>query len=200
MAARDRPAMSDKNPARHADLELWTDLLEKDDRTSPDEYPDMALITQDEFLYCLKAARDAATARHEDDLAQIVAAYYRREIGRLMHQAEHWANNNKPLAVHDRARSADNYFQIVVLMERDVSKGWKRPFDEMRDSLARPANPEHVGAYPPSAEISAYRDPRHAVAQLTAAEKAKQIGPATSDDANPCPHGFHPRACSECSY
>lgn len=27
-----------------------------------------------------------------------------------------------------------------------------------------------------------------------------QVGPATSDDMNPCPHGFHPRACSECSY
>jgi len=28
---------------------LWQDLLEKDDRTSPAEYPDMALITYDEF-------------------------------------------------------------------------------------------------------------------------------------------------------
>ena len=29
---------------------LWRDLLEKDDRTSPAEYPDMALITHDEFV------------------------------------------------------------------------------------------------------------------------------------------------------
>lgn len=28
---------------------LWQDLLDKDDRTSPAEYPDMALITRDEF-------------------------------------------------------------------------------------------------------------------------------------------------------
>lgn len=29
--------------------QLWQDLLDKDDRTSPEEYPDMALITYDEF-------------------------------------------------------------------------------------------------------------------------------------------------------
>lgn len=28
---------------------LWQDLLDKDDRTSPEEYPDMALITFDEL-------------------------------------------------------------------------------------------------------------------------------------------------------
>ena len=125
---------------------------------------------------------DINTARHEDELAQLVAAYYRREIGRLMAQAEHWAKNNKPLAVHDRACSADNYFQIVVLMERDVSKGWKRPFDEMRDSLARPPIPEHIGAYPPSAEISAYRDPQHAVAQLTHTLRVTERAPGPTDE------------------
>ncbi len=29
--------------------DLWQDLLDKDDRTSPEEYPDMALITREEF-------------------------------------------------------------------------------------------------------------------------------------------------------
>lgn len=104
------------------------------------------------------------------ELAQLVARYYRREIGRLMHQAEHWAKNDKPLAVHDRVNHADSLFQIVVLMERDPSQGWTPPFDEMRDSLSRPWE-NHDGAYPPSAEISAYRDPRHAVAQLRAAPR-----------------------------
>lgn len=37
---------------------LWQDLLDKDDRTSPEEYPDMALITFDEFRAAL-ASRDA---------------------------------------------------------------------------------------------------------------------------------------------
>lgn len=34
--------------------ELWQDLLEKDDRTSPEEYPEMALITFDEFAAYLR--------------------------------------------------------------------------------------------------------------------------------------------------
>lgn len=38
-------------------LALWTDLCEKDDRTSPEEYPDMALITQDEFCSTLDRFR-----------------------------------------------------------------------------------------------------------------------------------------------
>lgn len=36
--------------------QLWQELLEKDDRTSPAEYPDMALITFDEFCAALAAA------------------------------------------------------------------------------------------------------------------------------------------------
>lgn len=39
---RPAPSQSDVEAA-------WRDLLEKDDRTSPAEYPDMALITFDEF-------------------------------------------------------------------------------------------------------------------------------------------------------
>lgn len=37
---------------------LWQDLLDKDDRTSPAEYPDMALITKEEFAEALRNARD----------------------------------------------------------------------------------------------------------------------------------------------
>ena len=40
--------------------ELWRDLLEKDDRTSPEEYPDMALITFDEFAHIFNAGWQAA--------------------------------------------------------------------------------------------------------------------------------------------
>lgn len=35
--------------------ELWQELLEKDDRTSPAEYPDMALITFDEFASAIRS-------------------------------------------------------------------------------------------------------------------------------------------------
>jgi hypothetical protein len=37
---------------------IWQDLLDKDDRTSPDEYPDMALITFDELNDAILAALD----------------------------------------------------------------------------------------------------------------------------------------------
>lgn len=49
------PSSNDKLIAK-----LWLDLIEKDDRTSPEEYPDMALITEDEFIYCLKQIYNAA--------------------------------------------------------------------------------------------------------------------------------------------
>jgi hypothetical protein len=41
--------------------EAWRDLLEKDDRTSPEDYPDMALITHDELASIIFTA--AATGR-----------------------------------------------------------------------------------------------------------------------------------------
>lgn len=34
--------------------QAWRDLCEKDDRTSPEEYPEMCLITQDELRETLK--------------------------------------------------------------------------------------------------------------------------------------------------
>ena len=48
-----------------SDLEAkaqWQDLLEKDDRTSPAEYPDMALITFTEFSAALQSAHAAGEA------------------------------------------------------------------------------------------------------------------------------------------
>ncbi|WP_394658557.1 hypothetical protein [uncultured Novosphingobium sp.] len=101
----------------------------------------------------------------EVECARLLAAYLRKEIGRLMHQAEHWAKNNKPFAVHHRVMKADSYFQILVLMERDPAKGWKLPFDEIRDSLARPEI-HAPGSYPPSKELHRYRDPEFVVAAL----------------------------------
>ena len=49
---------------------LWQDQLEKDDRTSPEEYPDMALITFEEFrdavLYVARLrATQAKASTHE---------------------------------------------------------------------------------------------------------------------------------------
>lgn len=101
----------------------------------------------------------------EAECAALIAAYYRREIGTLMQQAEHWAENGKPLAVHHRVMKADDYFQIICLMERDPAKGWKLPFDEIRDALERQPI-KGPGAYPPSKDLYRYRDPAFVVAAL----------------------------------
>lgn len=52
--------MSDKPTFEQRVKLLWQDLLEKDDRTSPVERPDMALITFDEFHDYLAAVRDCS--------------------------------------------------------------------------------------------------------------------------------------------
>lgn len=109
---------------------------------------------------------DEGRAQIERECADLIARYYRREIGRLMHQAEHWAENGKPLATHHRLHKADSYFQIVSLMERDPAKGWKLPFDEIRHQLARqPLNPP--GTYPPTAELHRFRDASFVAALAT---------------------------------
>jgi uncharacterized small protein (DUF1192 family) len=42
--------------------QLWQDLIDKDDRNSPEEHPDMALITFDEFANYLRASLSPAPA------------------------------------------------------------------------------------------------------------------------------------------
>lgn len=42
--------------------EAWQDLLDKDDRTSPEAYPEMCLITRDELGVYMAAAGLAALA------------------------------------------------------------------------------------------------------------------------------------------
>lgn len=114
-------------------------------------------------------------ADHERELADLIARYYRQEIGCSMQQAEHWAKENHPLAVHHRVRKADAYYQVVALFER-FDAGHGNPFDAMRQALEQglvyPA-----GTYPPSGAIHAYRDPAFVVEKLKTASKAAG-GPA----------------------
>lgn len=42
--------------------DIWRGLCEKDDRTSPEEYPDMALITQDELAWIMTGCYQAGLA------------------------------------------------------------------------------------------------------------------------------------------
>lgn len=105
----------------------------------------------------------------ERDLASLIARYYRQEIGCSMQQAEHWAKENYPLAVHHRVRDADSNYQIVSLCERFAS--WnENPFDVMRRAVARGLL-KPAGTYPPTAEIHAYRDPAFIVEKLKTASR-----------------------------
>lgn len=115
-------------------------------------------------------AAEKALAEKERELADLIARYYHQEIGCLMQQAEHWAKENFPLAVHHRVRKADAYYQVVALFER-FAAGQGNPFDAMRDALDR-GLVKAPGAYPPTAEIDAYRDPRFVVQKLKTASKA----------------------------
>lgn len=54
--------------------EAWQEHLDRDDRTSPEEYPEMALITQDEFFRYMQQA----ASLYADTIAR-----QREEIGRL---------------------------------------------------------------------------------------------------------------------
>ena len=99
--------------------------------------------------------------------AQLIHDYYTREIERLMHQAQHWHDEGRhPAAVHHRVTKADAYYQIVAFFDpAKLALGWKDPFEQMSEALARPRIKDQ-GTYPPSAELHAYRDPRFTAQKL----------------------------------
>jgi hypothetical protein len=65
------------NPDREKVARLWQELLDKDDRTSPEEYPDMVLITFEEFESAILStiAPDEAAIRADNtaNLLSIIA-------------------------------------------------------------------------------------------------------------------------------
>lgn len=97
------------------------------------------------------------TSAIETEHAEMIARYFRREIGRLMQQAEHWAANGKPLAVHHRVVKADNYFQVVALFERHGRFG-QNVFDIIRTYLET-QDIKAPGRWPPDPALDRYRDP-----------------------------------------
>ena len=103
--------------------------------------------------------RDDIPDTREREIADLITRYYRRKIGILMQQAEHWDAKGFPIAVHYRLHAADTYYQVVHLFER-MAEGNGNPFEEMASDLSRePIKP--LGKYPPSKEMhDKYRDPR----------------------------------------
>ena len=104
------------------------------------------------------------------EVVDLITAYFRREIGRLMHQAEHWAKHDKPLAVHHRVTKADAYYQVVSLFERH-GKFDQDVFAIMRDEVNR-QDIFAPGAYPPSAYIHRYRNPTFVCEMLSGEQHA----------------------------
>jgi len=103
----------------------------------------------------------------EREMAAQVVAFYRGEIGRLMQQAQHWADNGKPLAVHHRLRKADAYFQVVCMFDRSEAQGWA-PIGERLRVVDNPVKGQSHGAYPGGAALHRYRDPQYVSSLLSA--------------------------------
>ena len=127
------------------------------------------------YQFECKAARESeAETLSRKSHAKIIHEFYKREIGRLMQQAEHWAENGKPHAVHHRIRKADAYFQVVVLFDparRDL--GFDEPFLQMERAIASaPVKPD--GTYPPSAELARYASPDFFVSEATSQLEAER--------------------------
>lgn len=122
----------------------------------------------------------------ENGLADLIVAFYEREIGRLMHQAEHWAANGAPAAVMHRLHKADAYFQIVCKFRRGIEGFEVRPFDEIRKSLTQDQITQ-PGKYPPSADLHRYRDPEFVAAALATAPKNHT---ATSEEKSEAYHNW----------
>lgn len=114
------------------------------------------------------AARETPEQKHERELAALIVAYYRREIGEKMRQAAHWRTHGAPLAVHHRVMGADSFFQIVALFERE-----KGGFREMRETLARPPFAPG-GKYPAPIEVARYRDAKFAAMRYAETQELAQ--------------------------
>ena len=70
----DKPTLAEAQTMRsaeevRAEIErLWQSLLDKDDRNSPEDYPDMAMLTFDEFSgYINQTLRWALNEQETDD-------------------------------------------------------------------------------------------------------------------------------------
>ncbi len=142
-----------------------------------------SLIQWDAFCRALNAALTATPAHQaqaqpgeREALGKLIHDYYSRQIGELMQQAEHWAENGKPLAVHHRLRTADAYFQIVAKFDpARRQKGWGEPFAEMAAELERPPI-KPLGAYPYSAELHRYNDVNFVLAALNRTPAPQEDG------------------------
>lgn len=122
---------------------------------------------------------------NKDQIATLIADYFRREIGRLMQQAEHWAAHDRPFAAHHRVMKADAYYQVVSLFGRH-GKFEQDTFEIMQVELGAPEI-KPPGVYPPSAELSRYRDPAYVAARASGEQASPNLADVYVPGAWRCP-------------
>lgn len=139
----------------------------------PNDGSPMWRVTWKERAIEAEQSLERTVIQTEMRIVQLLTDYYQKEIGVLMHQAEHWAEHGKPLAVHHRVMAADQVYQIVALMKRCMEHK-DDPFGELRRYIGmKDINPP--GSYPPKPEIHQYRDVRFVAELLGDAPPAAPI-------------------------
>lgn len=99
---------------------LWLDILEKDDRTSPEESPDMALITEEEFAGSIRYALAALNARQSGEGERATCANNARvgcEGDRLREALAEAADKFAKLADSMREEEADLLAPEIAVCE-----------------------------------------------------------------------------------
>jgi hypothetical protein len=94
----------DREPSVETREAIWRGLLEKDDRTSPADYPDMALITRDELFAYLDdfAAQARTSAPYNIDRAVSVLV----DAGR--------AKSNEPTTAEAREAASKAWYERIT--------------------------------------------------------------------------------------
>lgn len=88
---------------------LWQDVLDKDDRTSPPEYPDMALITFEEFkANCLYFGMEVHNRARDEIINSPETADFMAAVPlEAAHARERWGSD------HDAGKSPWDWFWLV---------------------------------------------------------------------------------------
>lgn len=127
--------------------EAWQELVEKDDRTSPSEYPDMALITREELAEFMDTSRSRAAAVGKADgllrailAAQVVEPYRGWNITNLNMAADAAREylgqpsirdlNPDLAAIQDAAEANKAAFQRLVMPDTPLERAASQISDE----------------------------------------------------------------------
>ena len=101
---------------------LWQNLLDKDDRNSPEEYPDMAMLTFDEFAGYIREA----SAPHAEQIAALMeaAGAFRDALEESLALNINWSSDAEPetLAYYSEYKAVIKQAE-AALARIDATKG-----------------------------------------------------------------------------